>query len=122
MLLYCLKVAWRIKNLENIYRVTSEKNSALLRNAEISQQMEIAKQETRRQEIEMTELANKITLLEEENKKYKERENKNVEQELKNSIAHLEEQLVEKNKVRNICEDRSLVLLIVIFWKMNILN
>lgn len=122
MLLYCLKVAWRIKNLENIYRVTSEKNSALLRNAEISQQMEIAKQETRRQEIEMTELANKITLLEEENKKYKERDNKNVEQELKNSIAHLEEQLVEKNKVRNICEDRSLVLLIVIFWKMNILN
>ncbi|KAF2878743.1 hypothetical protein ILUMI_27418, partial [Ignelater luminosus] len=83
---------------KTLSRVTSEKNSALLRNAEISQQMEIAKQETRRQEIEMTELANKITLLDEENKKYKERETKNVEQELKNSIAHLEEQLVEKNK------------------------
>lgn len=81
----------------NNCRVTSEKNAALLRNAEISQQMEIVKQDMRRQESEMTELLNRITQTEEENKKYK--EIKGVEQQLRANIVELEDQLSEKNKV-----------------------
>lgn len=80
-------------------RVTAEKNTALLRNAEISQQMEIAKQETRRQESEMNDLLNKINQLEDDNNKYKEKETKGVEQELRNTVTILEEQLADKNKV-----------------------
>lgn len=79
--------------------MTSEKNTALLRNAEISQQMELAKQESRRLESEMTELMNKLTSIEDENKVYKEKENKGIEQELRNNLAVLEEQISDKNKV-----------------------
>lgn len=89
-----------------LLRVTSEKNSALLRNAELSQQMEMAKQETRRQETEMADLSNKINLLEDEIKAFKEKENRNVEQDLKNTIAQLEEQVVDKNKVLFSLEER----------------
>lgn len=81
------------------FRVTSEKNAALLRNAEISQQMEIVRQDMRRQESEMSELLNRITHIEEENKRYKEKENKGVEQQLRANIIDLEDQLNEKNKV-----------------------
>lgn len=80
-------------------RVTSEKNAALLRNAEVSQQMEIVKQDLRRQENEMSEFLNRITQLEEENKMYKDKETKGIEQELKNTILVLEDQLSDKNKV-----------------------
>lgn len=71
----------------------------MLRNAEISQQMEFVKQETRRQENEMNDLLNKIQLLEDENLKYKEKECKGIEQDLRNKITVLEEQLSDKNKV-----------------------
>uniref|UniRef100_A0A1Y1KKD8 Golgin subfamily A member 1 n=1 Tax=Photinus pyralis TaxID=7054 RepID=A0A1Y1KKD8_PHOPY len=83
---------------KTLSRVTSEKNAALLRNAEISQQMEIAKQECRRQDTEMTELVNKISALEGEMKIFKDKEAKSVEQDLKNTIIRLEEQVTEKNK------------------------
>ncbi|KAK9709586.1 GRIP domain [Popillia japonica] len=83
---------------KTLSRVTSEKNTALLRNAEISQQMELAKQESRRLESEMTELMNKLTSIEDENKVYKEKENKGIEQELRNNLAVLEEQISDKNK------------------------
>lgn len=79
--------------------MTSEKNTALLRNAEISQQMELAKQESRRQESETQELLNKLANLEDENKSYKEKENKGIEQELRSNLAVLEEQISDKNKV-----------------------
>lgn len=71
----------------------------MLRNAEISQQMELVKQDTRRQEIEMNDLLGKIQSLEDENRKYKEKDMKGIEQELKNKITVLEEQLSDKNKV-----------------------
>lgn len=61
--------------------------------------MEIVRQETRRQENEVTDLLNKISQLEEENKVYKEKETKGIEQELRNNIIVLEEQLSDKNKV-----------------------
>ncbi|KAF5298434.1 hypothetical protein FQR65_LT01213 [Abscondita terminalis] len=64
---------------KTLTRVTSEKNVALLRNAEVSQQMEMAKQEY-------------------EIKKYKEKEAESREQDLKNTITRLEDQLTEKNK------------------------
>ncbi|GJQ81087.1 hypothetical protein Trydic_g14260 [Trypoxylus dichotomus] len=83
---------------KTLSRVTSEKNAALLRNAEISQQMELAKQESRRQEDEMTELMNKLASLEEENRIFKEKEKKGIEQELKNNVTILEEQISDKNK------------------------
>lgn len=78
------------------YRVTSEKNAALLRNAEISQQMEFIRQEKKRQENEMGELTNKLSNLEEENRKYI--ESKSTEEQLKSSINELENQISEKNK------------------------
>ncbi|KAJ3655166.1 hypothetical protein Zmor_014303 [Zophobas morio] len=81
---------------KTLSRVTAEKNTALLRNAEISQQMELVKQEKRRQESEMTDLLNKVVQLEDENKKHI--EVKVLEQELRNSVTELEEQLSEKNK------------------------
>lgn len=81
------------------FRVTSEKNDALLRNAEISQQMEIVKQNMRRQECEMNDLLNRVSQIEEENKKYKDKESKGIEQQLRNCISELEDQLLEKNKV-----------------------
>lgn len=61
--------------------------------------MELAKQESRRLESEMTELMNKLTSIEDENKVYKEKENKGIEQELRNNLAVLEEQISDKNKV-----------------------
>ncbi|XP_066253481.1 golgin subfamily A member 1 isoform X2 [Euwallacea similis] len=81
---------------KTLTRVTSEKNTALLRNAEVSQQMELVKQEMRRQESDMKELAEKVTILEQENSTLK--EIKNMEQKLNNSIVDLEEQMLEKNK------------------------
>lgn len=80
-----------------IFRVTSEKNTALLRNAEISQQMEMVKQQMRRQENEMNDLLTKLGSLEDENNKLK--ESKILEQKLNGNIADLEEQMAEKNKV-----------------------
>jgi golgin subfamily A protein 1 len=77
--------------------VTAEKNTALLRNAEISQQMELVKQEKRRQESEMTDLINKLMQVEDENKKHN--EGKALEQDLRNHVAELEDQISEKNKV-----------------------
>lgn len=61
--------------------------------------MEIVKQNMRRQECEMTDLLNKVVQIEDENKKYREKENKGVEQQLRSTIAELEDQLGEKNKV-----------------------
>ncbi|XP_044268760.1 golgin subfamily A member 1 [Tribolium madens] len=81
---------------KTLSRVTAEKNTALLRNAEVSQQMEIIKQEKRRQENEMNELLSKLSQLEEESKKHK--ESKAMEYELRNNIAELEDQISEKNK------------------------
>ncbi|RZC32920.1 golgin subfamily A member 1 [Asbolus verrucosus] len=81
---------------KTLSRVTAEKNTALLRNAEISQQMELVKQEKRRQESEMTELLNKLMQVEDENKKHN--ESKSLEQQLRNNIAELEDQISEKNK------------------------
>lgn len=78
-------------------RVTSEKNTALLRNAEISQQMELVKQDMRRQEQDMKELLDKLATLERENLVLK--ESKNMEEKLNSSLVELEEQLSEKNKV-----------------------
>ncbi|XP_022904343.2 golgin subfamily A member 1 [Onthophagus taurus] len=87
-------------NMQNtLARVTTEKNTALLRNAEISQQMELAKQDVRRQEMEVKELVRKLTLLEEENKILKDRDNKSLEQELRATLTVLEEQISDKNKL-----------------------
>lgn len=47
----------------------------------------------------MNELLNRVNQIEEENKRYKEKESKGIEQHLKNNISELEEQLLEKNKV-----------------------
>lgn len=78
-------------------RVTAEKNTALLRNAEISQQMELVKQDMRRQERDMNDLLNKLTQLEEENDKLK--ESTLIQQKLTKNIVELEDQISEKNKV-----------------------
>lgn len=77
--------------------MTSEKNTALLRNAEISQQMELVKQDMRRQEQDVKELLDKLATLERENLVLK--ESKNMEEKLNSSLVELEEQLSEKNKV-----------------------
>lgn len=61
--------------------------------------MELVKQETRRQESEMNDLLNRLQFLEEENKKFKDKESRGIEQELKNNLTVLEEQLSDKNKV-----------------------
>lgn len=79
--------------------MTAEKNSALVRNAEISQQMEMAKQESRRLEAETNELSSRISQLEDQIQVHREKESKNPKQELKSRIASLEEQLEDKNKV-----------------------
>ncbi|CAG9771987.1 unnamed protein product [Ceutorhynchus assimilis] len=81
---------------KTLTRVTSEKNTALLRNAEISQQMELVKQDMRRQEKEMKDLSKKMTALEDENASLK--DIRNIEQKLNGTIVDLEEQLSEKNK------------------------
>ncbi|KAK9870440.1 hypothetical protein WA026_008008 [Henosepilachna vigintioctopunctata] len=81
---------------KTLSRVTSEKNATLLRNAEISQQIELIKQEKRRQDSELNELLNKMNQLENEHTKLK--ENELIEKQMKNKIIDLEEQLSEKNK------------------------
>ncbi|KAJ8960902.1 hypothetical protein NQ318_020201 [Aromia moschata] len=81
---------------KTLTRVTSEKNTALLRNAEVSQQMELVKQNMRRQETDMNDMLSKLAHLEDENNKLK--ETKLIEQKLRNSIAELEDQVLEKNK------------------------
>ncbi|XP_067001450.1 golgin subfamily A member 1 [Anabrus simplex] len=109
-----------------------EKDSILMRNAQVSQQMELARQELRVQEQEATELHSKVTSLQEaqtdrvkeldrrrmevENlsKRIEELEmvehdkqaGKDLEQELRNSIAELEDQLGEKNKTIRILQQR----------------
>ncbi|KAF7269360.1 golgin 97 [Rhynchophorus ferrugineus] len=92
-------------NVQNtLSRVTSEKNTALLRNAEISQQMEMVKQQMRRQENEMNDLLTKLAALEDENGKLKGSEA--LEQKLNSNIADLEEQMAEKNKTIKILQLR----------------
>ncbi|XP_045470637.1 golgin subfamily A member 1 isoform X2 [Harmonia axyridis] len=81
---------------KTLSRVTSEKNAALVRNAEISQQIELIKQEKRRQDAEFNELSNKMNQLEEEYSKNKESEA--LEKQLRNQINDLEEQISDKNK------------------------
>ncbi|CAG9840539.1 unnamed protein product [Diabrotica balteata] len=81
---------------KTLTRVTSEKNTVLLRNAEISQQMELVKQDMRRLEREMTDHLNKLNTLEEENDKLK--DSVLVEQRLRKNILELEDQIMEKNK------------------------
>ncbi|XP_050517432.1 golgin subfamily A member 1 [Diabrotica virgifera virgifera] len=81
---------------KTLTRVTSEKNTVLLRNAEISQQMELVKQDMRRLEREMTDHLNKLNTLEEENDKLK--DSVLVEQRLRKNIVELEDQIMEKNK------------------------
>ncbi|XP_050307065.1 golgin subfamily A member 1 [Anthonomus grandis grandis] len=81
---------------KTLTRVTSEKNTALLRNAEISQQMELVKQEMRRQETDYKEILSKLAALELENSKLK--EGVGAQQQLHGNIIDLEEQLAEKNK------------------------
>nr|XP_023015103.1 golgin subfamily A member 1 [Leptinotarsa decemlineata] len=81
---------------KTLTRVTSEKNTALLRNAEISQQMELVKQDMRQQAREMNDLIAKLAQLEEENSKLK--QSVLVEQKLRNNIVELEDQLSEKSK------------------------
>lgn len=71
-----------------------------MRNAEISQQVEIVKQESRHKENEISELLGKVQHLEGTLQEMKELEIKaNTENDLRSHIADLEEQLVEKNKV-----------------------
>ncbi|XP_032678330.1 golgin subfamily A member 1 isoform X3 [Odontomachus brunneus] len=109
-----------------------EKDAALLRNAQVSQDMEIVKQENRQQEIENTELQSRVEHLEEDlvgkTKEteqaaiaLKELERRLVELEeversreklesneriLKSSLLDLEEQLSEKNKTIKVLQQR----------------
>lgn len=104
-----------------------EKDTALLRNAQVSQDIEIVKQENRRQEVENTELLNRVDSLEnnlqnktkemeeamvklegtkqrmselEEGEQNREKLERN-EKVLKSSLMDLEEQLNEKTKVND---------------------
>lgn len=105
-----------------------EKDAALLRNAQMSQDMEIVKQENRQQEVENIELQSRIENLEDDLvNKVKEVEQTTImlkecerrvaeleevehskeklegnERILKSSLLDLEEQLSEKNKVNNL--------------------
>ncbi|XP_056630414.1 golgin subfamily A member 1 [Diorhabda sublineata] len=81
---------------KTLTRVTSEKNTTLVRNAEISQQMELVKQEMRQLEREMSEHLNRLSNLEEENTKLK--DSVQIEQRLRKNIEELQEQIAEKNK------------------------
>lgn len=66
--------------------------------------MEIAKQESRHKENEISELLSKVAKLENSLKEMKELEVKaNTENDLKSYIADLEEQIAEKNKVFKKC-------------------
>lgn len=77
--------------------------------------MEIVKQNMRRQESEMNDLLNRIVQIEEENKKYKEKESKGIEQQLRTAIVELEDRLVEKNKVCFCWEDCLMFFLFIDF-------
>jgi golgin subfamily A protein 1 len=105
-------------------RERGEKDETLLRNDQMNQQVELAKQELREQEQESIELHKKITAMEkkladkdkdiekikidtEELSKriqdfeivgHDKQETANLEQELRNNISELEEQVVEKNR------------------------
>ncbi|GFG31832.1 hypothetical protein Cfor_10255 [Coptotermes formosanus] len=109
-----------------------EKDATLLRNAQVNQQVELAKQELREQEQECTELHNRIAIMEqtlsekdrgtEKMKEDYEELSKRVqslevvehdkqaaarlEQELRNNINELEEQLTEKNKNIRVLQQR----------------
>ena len=50
--------------------------------------------------MESNDMLTKFSQMEEENARYKERENKGIERELQNSVTVLEDQLADKNKVR----------------------
>ncbi|XP_023722258.1 golgin subfamily A member 1 isoform X2 [Cryptotermes secundus] len=108
----------------SLNRERGEKDVTLLRNAQVNQQVELAKQELREQEQEAVELHNKIIVMEkiladkdmaiekmkidseELSKRVQDTEMvehdkqaaANLEQELRNNISELEEQLIEKNK------------------------
>lgn len=105
----------------------NEKDTALIRNAQMSQDIEIVKQENRQHKIENMELQNKVenlennlmgkvketekmivTLKEFEQKVMKLEETERTREKLegnerilKNSLLNLEEQINEKNKVNN---------------------
>ncbi|XP_031841745.1 golgin subfamily A member 1 isoform X1 [Nomia melanderi] len=109
-----------------------EKDTALLRNAQVSQDIEIVKQENRRQEVENTELLNRVDSLEnnlqsktkemeetivkleetkqrmselEEGEQNREKLERN-EKVLKSSLMDLEEQLNEKTKTIKVLQQR----------------
>ncbi|XP_012343698.1 golgin subfamily A member 1 isoform X2 [Apis florea] len=110
----------------------NEKDTVLLRNAQVSQDIEIVKQENRRQEVENTELQNRIETLEHnlqskskeieqamttlEETKQRMLELEDVEQNrkkmernetlLKTSLMDLEEQLNEKTKTIKVLQQR----------------
>ncbi|CAL7951387.1 unnamed protein product [Xylocopa violacea] len=110
----------------------NEKDTALLRNAQVSQDIEIVRQENRRQEAENTELQNRIETLEYNlQSKYKEIEQTQMKLEeskqrmleleemdqnrkkmerseklLKSSLMDLEEQLSEKTKTIKVLQQR----------------
>lgn len=116
-----------VKNniVSSLEKEKSEKDSALLRTAKISQEIQIAQQETKNQELENAELQNRIENLEEslnnKSKDFAEAIKKleealqkiqnfekikldteileGNEKVLKTSLSDLEEQLSEKNKV-----------------------
>lgn len=109
----------------NFEKERNEKDSILLRNAQVSQDYEIAVQEKRRQELESIELQNKIEQLEvllkksqisveESSKAYQDakekliqfegieidkEKNEGLEKILKNNLSDMEEQLNDKTKV-----------------------
>ncbi|KAH0947290.1 hypothetical protein HN011_001875 [Eciton burchellii] len=109
-----------------------EKDAALLRNAQVSQDIEIAKQENRQQEIENIELQNRVENLEDdlvdkvkeaekaaitlkefeeklaelEEAEYNREKLEGNERILKSSLLDLEEQLNEKNKTIKVLQQR----------------
>ncbi|XP_015592620.1 golgin subfamily A member 1 isoform X1 [Cephus cinctus] len=110
----------------------NEKDGALLRNAQVSQDIEMAKHESRRQEVENVELQNRLEVLEgtlrskgkevddlsraleesrkrmdelEEAERSRERVEGN-EKMLKNSLTDMEEQLIEKTKTIKVLQQR----------------
>ncbi|PNF41512.1 hypothetical protein B7P43_G13037, partial [Cryptotermes secundus] len=116
----------------SLNRERGEKDVTLLRNAQVNQQVELAKQELREQEQEAVELHNKIIVMEkiladkdmaiekmkidseELSKRVQDTEMvehdkqaaANLEQELRNNISELEEQLIEKNKNIRVLQQR----------------
>ena len=111
----------------SLEREKSDKDTALLRNAQVSQDFELAKQETSRQQTEVIEMQNRIESLEESLRsksleferttknfadtqkrleKLEEAErawktNEGTEATLRNNLGDLEEQLNDKTKVKS---------------------